>query len=636
MITRWKLFNFKSVAAETELGLAPLTIFAGANSSGKSTFLQSILLVAQTLAHKVSSRSVVLNGTLVRLGQFDDLRTTSSGADQIVIGWTCQPVPEAQQLQSAYTGYRRRPTYFSRLADQIREVTCEISFDANPSSPERETLQIQPRLFSSQLRAFVRDAEGADNRHSIDLLLAPSRISETASKTKWLNASDADDLSIRDSLNYDVILDEKSNEEIRESFVSGEPIGCVLRHFLPEFLSIGFDASEEQARFIANAITGEVSRLGRRRNYGQREALIPPSVLSLLAQRLGKRWDELFSQDYESSRSLEAILGRGMSLEEWFERLRRLSPPRRFAIRARIQENTDLEANIINTFRAEQEARVAISLLRSPRAIVDSASYIDRFFSSSVRYLGPLRDEPKPLYPLVPHSDPTDVGLRGEMTAAVLDLNKNVRVQYMPSSAFIPGARQARPVTRTLETAVDDWLKYLGVAGNVTSIDRGKLGHEIKVAIAANEPTHDLMHVGVGVSQVLPIVVMCLLADADTTLILEQPELHLHPKVQTRLGDFFLSLLPLHKQCIIETHSEHLINRLRFRAASEKEQNRVIDNMKIYFVTNEDGHSRFADVKVNEFGAIPDWPEEFFDQSQREAEEILRAAALKRKSIREQ
>ena len=226
MITRWKLFNFKSVAAETELEFAPLTIFGGANSSGKSTFLQSILLIAQTLAHKVGSRSVVLNGTLVRLGQFDDLRTTNGEADQIVVGWTCRPVTKAHQAQSGYAGHRHRPSYFSRIADQVGEVTCEIAFDADPSNPERETLQIQPRLFSSQLITIVRDTEGADNRHSIDLVPASSTVSETAPKAKWLNAADTDDLSIRDSLTYDVILDQRSVEEIREIFVSGEPVGC--------------------------------------------------------------------------------------------------------------------------------------------------------------------------------------------------------------------------------------------------------------------------------------------------------------------------------------------------------------------------------------------------------------------------
>ncbi len=110
-----------------------------------------------------------------------------------------------------------------------------------------------------------------------------------------------------------------------------------------------------------------------------------------------------------------------------------------------------------------------------------------------------------------------------------------------------------KAVTRTLEAAVIDWLQYLGVANSVSSRDQGKLGHELKVALSDTDSTHDLTHVGVGVSQVLPILVICLLADRDSTLVFEQPELHLHPKVQTLLGDFFLSMALINKQCIVET-----------------------------------------------------------------------------------
>ena len=67
MISKWKLFNFKSVGRETPLDLQPLTIFAGPNSSGKSTFIQSILLICQTLRNPIGSRSVILNGYLTRL-----------------------------------------------------------------------------------------------------------------------------------------------------------------------------------------------------------------------------------------------------------------------------------------------------------------------------------------------------------------------------------------------------------------------------------------------------------------------------------------------------------------------------------------------------------------------------------------
>jgi predicted ATPase len=118
------------------------------------------------------------------------------------------------------------------------------------------------------------------------------------------------------------------------------------------------------------------------------------------------------------------------------------------------------------------------------------------------------------------------------------------------------------------------------------------------------------------------------LANRDTTIVLEQPELHLNPKVQTRLADFFLSMALLHKQCLIETHSEYLINRLRLRAA-EASGKSVSDLIKLYFVEKTNGFTTYRDVVINEYGTIVRWPRGFFDQSQREIEEILLAADRK-------
>ena len=125
----------------------------------------------------------------------------------------------------------------------------------------------------------------------------------------------------------------------------------------------------------------------------------------------------------------------------------------------------------------------------------------------------------KPLYPLATGADPSDVGLRGEYTAAVLDLHKNQRIRYIPTTVF--QSAEVKPTTslRTLEAAVTDWLQYLNVAQSVLTIDQGKRGHEMKVVPPGLSQPHDLTHVGVGVSQVLPILVMCLLAEPDTTLI---------------------------------------------------------------------------------------------------------------------
>jgi predicted ATP-dependent endonuclease of OLD family len=170
MITKWKVFNFKSISAETELALGPLTIFAGANSSGKSTFIQSILLVAQTLSHKVGSRSVVLNGALTSLGQFDDLKSNGSESDQITIKCTCEPLSELDRSiikRSVSSDWSTR--FYGLHSNRLREVACEISFDADPSNIQRDLFQIQPRLFATELSCKTRDEENLDQNAYISI-----------------------------------------------------------------------------------------------------------------------------------------------------------------------------------------------------------------------------------------------------------------------------------------------------------------------------------------------------------------------------------------------------------------------------------------------------------------------------------
>src|ERR1017187_5691818 len=119
MLTKWKLFNFKAIQQETELEFKPLTIFAGANSSGKSTVLQSILLVTQTLGNAVTNRPVVLNGDLARLGQFDDIKSLGSEASQITIGWELKP-------NESRTMRRASAAASMRYAFDVEEIVGEV------------------------------------------------------------------------------------------------------------------------------------------------------------------------------------------------------------------------------------------------------------------------------------------------------------------------------------------------------------------------------------------------------------------------------------------------------------------------------------------------------------------------------
>ncbi|MCG2777397.1 MAG: DUF3696 domain-containing protein [Desulfobacterales bacterium] len=629
MITTWKLFNFKSVKKETDLEFAPLTIFAGANSSGKSTVIQSILLVAQTLAHKVSSRSVVLNGALAKLGQFDDLRSIDSDANQIVIGWTCKPHMDLQASRVRTVGFRRWPIYYGPSRRSLSSVSCEFAFEVDPTSTQREVAQIQPRLFSSQLGVTSRDRAGVDKDSHMTVRRADG---EDEAKQRWMSVEGGDEPIARSSLMYKVDLDRDSLDEVREDFASAEPIGCLLRHFLPERLALGVDMVVEDARFICDVLIGEGRRAISRRFKSEQEVLVPSEVVEFVRDTASRvdantrsffsfaRQTTLFEQDHT-----------GVSLDDLYSALRRLPPPVRIEIRRTLQESDEFSERVLQAVRNQRKQDLAIIPLRPIGALAEASWYLDQFFSMSVRYLGPLRDEPRPLYPLAPAADPMDVGLRGEHTAAVLELHKKLQIQYVPTSCFSGEEIKVKRATRSLEAAVVEWLHYLGVAEAVQTRDLGKLGHELKVSVSGTVRAHDLTHVGVGVSQVLPILVASLLAELDTTLIFEQPELHLHPKVQTLLGDFFLSMTALGKQCIVETHSEYLINRLRFRTAAAIESNPWVEALRVYFVERSDEGSSFRDVHINEYGAVLDWPAGFFDQSQLEAEAILRAAANKRK-----
>lgn len=491
MITRWRLFNFKSVRNDTVVPLAPLTVLAGANSSGKSTLLQSMLMVAQTLDSRVASRPVVLNGPLVRMGTLQDVRSYGSESESLLVGF------------EAVTRFRPGAT-----------VTCDVTFDGTGGSSE--IARLHPSLLSSEVELRLRDRNGPETKHQITVRRSATSASERA---RELDLDDLDDALVG-QLGYEIDVKSQILGQSTHDLLGGS-----LRHFLAES--------------------------GVRRAEGEDGGLEPVSL---------------------------------------------------------------------------------------PHIVQDIGPIIS-FIFGRLRYLGPLRDEPRALYPLSTTADTTDVGLRGEHTAAVFDLHRQSLVSYVSASNFpapSPGAAQIAPEVRhrTLEAAVVEWLQYLGVVDSLTTRDLGNLGHELKVTTAGVSKPHDITHVGTGVSQVLPIVVMCLLAPPDTTLLIEQPELHLHPRVQTLLGDFFLAAAMAGRQVIVETHSEYLVNRLRYRIAAA-EGDRVASLVTTYFVEKDAaGASVFRPVGVNRYGAIAEWPKGFFDQSQREIEQILLAGAMKKKAER--
>jgi len=172
----------------------------------------------------------------------------------------------------------------------------------------------------------------------------------------------------------------------------------------------------------------------------------------------------------------------------------------------------------------------------------------------------------------------------------------------------------------TLIHTIDCWLKHFEL-GDTCRVLNG----EILFNIDGREYT--LRQLGSGVSQILPIWVMCLTAPPNSTIIIEEPEAHFHPKVQARLADFFIAIALTGRQCIIETHSEYLIEQLRYRIVKTKQD--ILKKTKLYFAAKQDGISHFRDIEINEYAALDDWPEDFFDESHKISNEIMKEVVRK-------
>ena len=238
-----------------------------------------------------------------------------------------------------------------------------------------------------------------------------------------------------------------------------------------------------------------------------------------------------------------------------------------------------------------------------------------------VRYLGPLRQEPRAFSDFSDESRP-DVGAAGEYLARVLQWHGT-------KSVDVPGLGQA-----DLVDGLQYWLRELGIVEDVTVEARGRAGVSVEVRPPELDRPVDLTSVGVGVSQVLPVLAVCLLAEPGDVVLLEQPELHLHPALQMRLADFLLACVDSGRQIIVETHSEHLVNRLRRRVA-EDDSSKISDLVRVVFAERDaDGHTSFRPSDINPLGGLSeDWPDGFLDLGARDAQKLLQAGLAKHRRL---
>lgn len=213
-------------------------------------------------------------------------------------------------------------------------------------------------------------------------------------------------------------------------------------------------------------------------------------------------------------------------------------------------------------------------------------------------YLGPLRPPPAREVTWM-QQDPTRLGSTGSET-----------VQALIGSA-------TRRETSTLLANVSAWLKRLDLAD---SIEVRRLGSSLlyQIEVIRGGDRSNLIDVGYGVSQVLPVIVLLHFVPEGAVILCEGPEAHLHPMAQASMADMFVEVARKRRlQILLETHSEHLFRRLQYLISEGRVRS---TDCALYYVERDEPSAKLIVLESDEFGRVKNWPDMLFGDAIGEVE----------------
>lgn len=608
------LRNFKSVK-EAEVAISPLTVVVGANSSGKSTLLQSIVSLAQAMSKDLHGTAYPLNGEKIRLGTFDETKSFFSRDED-------EPMQIGFEIESELV------SHFGRSGLLQRRAPLDES-----ELPRRETLKYRATISFDLIKSGSEDSGTAQvshisiksQRESENLSLFPQHQMKVELNFSPDSHTDNDRRRSFDNDCSGTVYDSVSNKTYsvsRAGFTGLIPTAMWEKGDTATF------TAESAVKAVTEVLKDELKEVGKHlkvRPLSDQElleveesgvAIICNIETDMVESQIGSYFNEDGETVYnyeDDEKSLATEIKKLKTVEK--NRLATLvlsSNTERIAIEIS-RQSSNIPFLVGESFKV-----IGQDVLRS---IDDLSTLTNRLFRFKTTYMGPVRLSPKVNYD--PSSGRPDVGPAGEFTAYVLHANGKKKLRF-------PLPNGTREIV-TLSKAVNLWLEFFGLAGGAKTSDNGKLGIGLRLNLLNGGNEVDLTSVGVGVSQVLPVVVSCLMAKEGTLMLLEQPELHLHPKLQMALADFLLACCKSGKQIIIETHSEHIINRLRRRIA-ENDNGELEKLVGILFVEQKNGVSQYRSPSINKFGGLgSDWPDGFLDIGAGEMENLLGAGLAKRK-----
>lgn len=567
MLNKISFKNYKAFE-HGEVKIKPITILLGANSVGKSSIMQLFLMLQQTaLSEKNYKSALKLHGGFVSLGEGLNLIRKKDNTKILTIDLDFYNGRIFEDLKQDYfTNFCQEFFYFATVMQRLFG-----------KKHERKQLDIFEKF-----KKFSPLEDDFDIRF---MRMSPKEISEKFDKATFYELVNQ---------TYDLItkVDAKElPEELQNDFFyyrrhPNYRMGRNYNHFhilkerKEEYL-LTFDFLEGITRDIKKGhfnITYDIS--------------IIEKTLLLKKISINNEENELICIEFDQhdSKNLKpnSISSRYIDKEK-FEHKTFLSakeiftnPGTIFAFVKDFSNSDKMKANqspFSNTLQY---------FLNSFNSVAS-----DYFENDNINYVSPLRAHPKRYYFLD----------KAKINAYVDTLDGDAIAETLKENTF-------------LKNQVNNWLEKFNLKVNVEHLE--DIIHKLQVS--QNSLNLDITDVGFGISQVLPVIIQGFLSHEDSLTLIEQPEIHLHPKMQAELADLFIDIVlsknsknknqKASKYLFIETHSEYLLKRLRRRISDGTISP---DNVAIYLIDpeiNEQG-ATIRELKVQNRGQF-DWPVDFY------------------------
>ena len=580
-----ELENFKSYANKQYIQFSDLSVLLGANSSGKSTALQALLMLKQTMECNSPDEELLLSGKYVALGDYDDVISDSvTGSFSLAV--TLKQTEKSENMldednfkicwnfkrdvDSASAILNYIDVYFENMHLSLKRVSKGL-FDLYIND---ERIVFSVNIHNLLLSNYVVHYDTKLNSKASELI---NVLSQTLISQKTTTVAMDEPVGINAIREFYIrLLDRLQEKEIDKISLTEDTYNLALRveKLIDEFVNLELPM------------------------YGSANRIIPKDL------RI-----RILELSFANLNSLEQLVNILTVYESYISNYKCSIPAT-----SQLQGSYHLKGNPFWLLDRDDEKRNNLTQLKYA---LDFYNIFYKDIISKIFFVGPIRETPKGLYNIGFETVTKNVGPTGSYFASVLlHENKKEKIYILPS-----GKEKC-----TLSDALAEWMIHLNVASAVDVDRKNSFGFSVSIE-NMDHIKSDIMNVGIGTSQVLPVLISVLLSEPHEILIFEQPELHLHPYSQSRLADMFVEFCKQGRKIILETHSEYFLLRLRYHIVKN---NYSKESAAINFFHNT-GRTKVWTTNISGLGNI-EYPEDFRDETQELLDSILEAA-LERKGL---